>query len=40
MKLARPGPSVAITHINGVDISQPRDTLKALSKINIAGSPK
>ena len=37
MKLARPGPSVAITHINGVDISQPRDTLKALSKINIAG---
>ena len=37
MKLATPGPNVVVTHINGKDISQSRDTLKALSKIIIKG---
>ena len=37
MKLAIPKPNISITKINNKDISQPRDTLKALSKIRIEG---
>ncbi|WP_442267240.1 type IX secretion system sortase PorU [Tenacibaculum sp. ZS6-P6] len=37
MKLAIPKPDVRITKVNDVDISQPIDTLKALSKIKLEG---
>jgi hypothetical protein len=37
MKLAIPKPNISITKINDKDISQPIDTLKALSKISIEG---
>ncbi|AUC85220.1 hypothetical protein CW731_07880 [Polaribacter sp. ALD11] len=37
MKLAMPKPNVKITKINGKDILQPIDTLKALSKVSIEG---
>lgn len=37
MKLAIPKPDVRITKVNNVDISQPIDTLKALSKIKLEG---
>ncbi len=37
MKLAIPEANVRITKINGKDISQPLDTIKALSKITIEG---
>ena len=37
VKLVYPAYNVATTTVNGVDISQPVDTLKALSKITIAG---
>lgn len=37
MKLAIPKPNVRITKINGKDISQPIDTLKALSKVTFEG---
>lgn len=38
MKLAIPKPNVQIDRLNGIDISQPTDTLKALSKIQLEGS--
>ncbi|CAM1341442.1 type IX secretion system sortase PorU [Tenacibaculum amylolyticum] len=38
MKLAIPKPDVRINRINGTDISQPIDTLKALSRIRLEGS--
>ena len=37
MKLAVPKPNVRITKMNGKDISQPLDTLKALSKVSFEG---
>ncbi|MGY0426198.1 MAG: type IX secretion system sortase PorU, partial [Polaribacter sp.] len=37
MKLAVPKPDVRITKMNGKDISQPLDTLKALSKVSFEG---
>ncbi|MCL7754793.1 type IX secretion system sortase PorU [Polaribacter sp. Z022] len=37
MKLAVPQPNVRITKMNGKDISQPIDTLKALSKVSFEG---
>jgi hypothetical protein len=37
MKLAQPKPNIKLTKINGVDISQSLDTLKALSKITLEG---
>ncbi|QTD37319.1 type IX secretion system sortase PorU [Polaribacter batillariae] len=37
MKLAVPEPNVKITKMNGKDISQPLDTLKALSKVRFEG---
>ena len=37
MKLAVPEPSVRITKMNGKDITQPIDTLKALSKVSFEG---
>jgi hypothetical protein len=37
MKLAVPEPSVQITKMNGKDILQPLDTLKALSKVSFEG---
>ncbi|QOD62057.1 type IX secretion system sortase PorU [Polaribacter haliotis] len=37
MKLSVPDPNVKITKINGKDISQPLDTLKALSKVRFEG---
>ncbi|WP_075342107.1 type IX secretion system sortase PorU [Tenacibaculum agarivorans] len=37
MRLAIPKPDVRITKVNGVDISQPIDSLKALSKIKLEG---
>lgn len=37
MKLAIPKPNIQITKLNGIDISQPIDTLKALSSISIEG---
>ncbi len=37
MKLAIPKPDVRITKVNDVDISQPIDTFKALSKIKLEG---
>lgn len=37
MKLAIPKPNIEITKINGINVSQPIDTLKALSRINIEG---
>ncbi|TMM29133.1 type IX secretion system sortase PorU [Polaribacter aestuariivivens] len=37
MKLAVPEPNVRITKMNGKDISQPLDTLKALSKVSFEG---
>ncbi|MDB9778325.1 type IX secretion system sortase PorU, partial [Polaribacter sp.] len=37
MKLAVPEPNVLITKMNGIDISQSIDTLKALSKVNFEG---
>ncbi|MEQ6123420.1 type IX secretion system sortase PorU [Pseudotenacibaculum sp. MALMAid0570] len=36
-KLAIPEPNVRITHMNGVDITQSLDTLKALSRVNFEG---
>jgi hypothetical protein len=36
-KLAIPAPNVRITSMNGVDISQSLDTLKALSRVNFEG---
>ncbi len=38
MKLAVPEPNVRITKMNGKDISQPTDTLKALSKVSFEGT--
>lgn len=38
MKLAIPKPDVRINRVNGTDISQPIDTLKALSRIRLEGS--
>ena len=37
MKLAVPKPNVRITKMNGKDLSQPLDTLKALSKVSFEG---
>jgi hypothetical protein len=37
MKLAVPEPSVRITKMNGKDITQPLDTLKALSRVSFEG---
>ena len=37
MKLGIPEPMIRVTEINGKDVSQSRDTLKALSRIRIAG---
>ena len=37
MKLAVPQPNIRITKMNGKDISQPLDTLKALSKVSFEG---
>lgn len=37
MKLQLPKPQVRLTHLNDVPIAQSQDTLKALSKIKIAG---
>ena len=37
MKLAIPEPNVRITKMNGKDISQPLDTIKALSRISFEG---
>ena len=37
MKLAIPQPNVRITKMNGIDISQSVDTLKALSKVSFEG---
>ncbi|MDY0781385.1 type IX secretion system sortase PorU [Tenacibaculum sp. IB213877] len=37
MKLAIPKPNVKITRMNGVDISQSTDTLKALSRVTFEG---
>ena len=37
MKLAVPEPNVRITKMNGKDVSQPLDTLKALSKVSFEG---
>jgi len=37
MKLAIPKPNVKITKMNGIDISQSLDTLKALSKVSFEG---
>ena len=37
MKLAQPKPNIKLTKMNGVDISQATDTLKALSKITLEG---
>ncbi len=37
MKLAVPKPNVRITKMNGIDITQSLDTLKALSKVNFEG---
>jgi hypothetical protein len=37
MKLAIPEPDVRITRMNGVDITQSLDTLKALSRVNFEG---
>jgi len=37
MKLALPKPDIRLTHINDVPITQPTDTLKALSKIKLKG---
>ena len=37
MKLAVPKPNIRITKMNGKDVSQPLDTLKALSKVRFEG---
>ena len=37
MKLSVPKPNVRITKMNGIDITQSMDTLKALSKVNFEG---
>ncbi len=37
MKLAQPKPNIKLTKLNGKDISQATDTLKALSKISLEG---
>ena len=37
MKLAIPKPNIRITKMNGIDISQSLDTLKALSKVSFEG---
>ena len=37
MKLAQPKPKIKLTKMNGVDISQSLDTLKALSRISLEG---
>ena len=37
MKLAQAKPNIKLTKMNGVDITQSLDTLKALSKINLEG---
>ena len=37
MKLAQPKPNVKLTKMNGIDVSQSLDTLKALSKISLEG---
>ena len=37
MKLARPEPDIKLTQLNGVSIEQSKDTLKALSPINMKG---
>ena len=37
MKLAIPKPNIKLTHMNGVDMSQPLDTIKALSHIAFDG---
>ena len=37
MKLAVPKPNIRITKMNGIDITQSIDTLKALSKVNFEG---
>jgi len=37
MKLAVPKPNVRITKMNGIDLSQSIDTLKALSRVNFEG---
>ena len=37
MKLAIPKPNIQITKMNGKDVSQPLDTLKALSKVRFEG---
>ena len=37
MRLAIPKPNIVLTKVNDIDISQPIDTLKALSKIKLSG---
>ena len=37
MKLAQPQPNIKLTKINGIDVSQSTDTIKALSKITLEG---
>jgi hypothetical protein len=37
MKLAVPEPNVRITKMNGIDVTQAKDTLKALSKVQFEG---
>jgi len=37
MKLAQPKPNIKLTKMNGVDITQSLDTIKALSKITLEG---
>lgn len=37
MKLAFPKPSIRLTHINDVPVTQPTDTLKALGYVKLAG---
>ena len=37
MKLAQPKPNIKITKMNGIDVSQSLDTLKALSRVTLEG---
>ena len=37
MKLAQPKPNIKITKMNGIDVTQSIDTLKALSKVTLEG---
>jgi len=38
MRLAIPEPDINITKMNGIDVTQSRDTIKALSKISLEGN--